>query len=37
MVKRMMQTGASWWKERAARGIHIFLDSQVGLKALINP
>jgi hypothetical protein len=37
MVKRMVQAGASWWKERAARGIHIFSDSQAGLKALINP
>jgi hypothetical protein len=37
MVKRVIQAGASQWKERAARGIHIFLDSQAGLKALINP
>jgi ribonuclease HI len=37
MVKRMIRAGASQWRERAARGIHIFLDSQAGLKALINP
>jgi hypothetical protein len=37
MVKRVVQAGASRWKERAARGIHIFSDSQAGHKALINP
>jgi ribonuclease HI len=37
MVKRVIQTGASRWKERATKGIHIFSDSQAGLKALINP
>jgi hypothetical protein len=37
MIKRVIQTGASWWKERAARRIHIFSDNQAGLKALINP
>jgi hypothetical protein len=37
MVKRMIQADANRWRERAARGIHIFSDSQAGLKALINP
>jgi hypothetical protein len=37
MVKRVVQAGTSRWKERAARGIHIFSDSQTGLKTLINP
>jgi hypothetical protein len=37
MVKRMVKAGASRWRERAARGIHIFSDSQAGLKAVINP
>jgi hypothetical protein len=37
MVKRVIQTGVNQWKERAARGIHIFSDSQAGLKALITP
>jgi ribonuclease HI len=37
MVKRVVQAGASRWKERAARGIHIFSDSQAEIKALINP
>jgi hypothetical protein len=37
MVKRVIQAGASRWRERAAMGIHILSDSQAGLKALINP
>jgi ribonuclease HI len=37
MVKRVVQAGANRWKERAARGIHIFSNSQAGFKALINP
>jgi ribonuclease HI len=37
MIKRAVQAGATRWRERAARGIHIFSDSQAGLKALINP
>jgi ribonuclease HI len=37
IVKRVIQAGASRWTERAARGTHIFSDSQAGLKALINP
>jgi hypothetical protein len=37
MVKMAVQAGASRWKERAARGVQIFSDSQAGLKALINP
>jgi ribonuclease HI len=37
MVKRVVQAGASRWEERAARAIHIFSDSQAGLKTLINP
>jgi hypothetical protein len=36
MVKRAVQARASQ-KERAARGIHTFSDSQAVLKALINP
>jgi hypothetical protein len=37
MIKRIIQADTIQWKEHAARVIHIFSDSQAGLKALINP